>query len=248
MKIQERAGVGNNRVSAPAGPVGERLPSAPRERKPALAALAVLLILIGALGATVLVLRAGERVEVVKLTGDVSAGQPIDRKATSTVLVAEDEALQYVKADQLDTVTKNKLVARVDLVQGTVLIGPMLTDRKGLPAGKSTVGLALKAGQYPSGQDLLKNGSTVSIYRVGAKTSGGSSAGSAGSTGGAGSNSLLVHSAKVQDVASGSGDELVSSSSLPVSVIVDQADAAKVAEAAAAGEVALVLVPASADN
>lgn len=60
MKIQERTGAGNNRSAAPVQPtMGERLPSPPRERKPALAALAVLLILVGALGATMLVLRAG---------------------------------------------------------------------------------------------------------------------------------------------------------------------------------------------
>ncbi|MFC7468741.1 hypothetical protein ACFQVA_16130 [Actinomadura keratinilytica] len=34
MKIQERAGGGNNRASAPAQPgAGERLPTPPRERK-----------------------------------------------------------------------------------------------------------------------------------------------------------------------------------------------------------------------
>ncbi|HET6860902.1 MAG TPA: hypothetical protein VFH94_27860 [Streptomyces sp.] len=246
MKIQERAGAGNSRVSAPAGPVGERLPSAPRERKPALAALAVLLILIGALGATVLVLRAGERVEVLKLKAPVAVGEPVDGKVVSTVLVAEDKAMQYVRADQLGTVTKEKLVASVDLVKGTLLVGPMLTGEKGLAAGKSTVGLALKAGQYPSG-GALKNGSTVSIYRVGAKTSG-NSGNSSGATGGSASNSLLVQSAKVQNVATTSSDQLVSSSSLPVSVVVDQADAAKVADAAAAGEVALVLVAASNGN
>ncbi|MEN8654018.1 hypothetical protein ABCR94_26290 [Streptomyces sp. 21So2-11] len=210
-----------------------------------MAALAVLLILIGALGATVLVLRAGERVEVLKVTKDVSAGERIERGAYTTVLVAEDKAMRYVKADEVSLMPK--YVAAVDLIPGTLLIAKMLTNEKGLPAGKSAVGVALKAGQYPAG-GALKNGSTVSIYRVGAKTSGGSSSGSTGSAGDAGANSLLVQSAKVQDVARSSGDELVSSSSLPVSVIVDQADAAKVADAAAAGEVALVLVPASAGN
>lgn len=58
MKVQERTGAGNHRVPSPAQSAGERLPTVARERKPALAALAVLLILVGALGATVLVLRA----------------------------------------------------------------------------------------------------------------------------------------------------------------------------------------------
>ncbi|NUR27045.1 MAG: hypothetical protein HOV83_14575, partial [Catenulispora sp.] len=45
-----------------AGPT--RLPTAPRERKPALAALAVLLILAGALATVLLVNRSGHRISV----------------------------------------------------------------------------------------------------------------------------------------------------------------------------------------
>ena len=74
MKIQERTGAGAGRSAVPAGPsVGDRLPTPPRERKPALAALAVLLILVGALGATMLVLQAGDRIEVVKITEEIPA-------------------------------------------------------------------------------------------------------------------------------------------------------------------------------
>lgn len=56
---------------------GERLPSPPRERKPALAALAVLLILVGALGATLMVMRAGDKVSVVEVVAPVAAGNKI---------------------------------------------------------------------------------------------------------------------------------------------------------------------------
>ncbi|MEV8309924.1 hypothetical protein AB0P36_21865 [Streptomyces flavidovirens] len=239
MKIQERAGAGNDRVSAPTGPIGERLPSAPRERKPALAALAVLLILVGALGATVLVLRAGERIEVVKITQRVPAGKPVGASARVSVLVAEDEAINYVRWNQLAQL--DELRAKTDLLPGTLLVGEMLGTDKGLAQGKAAVGLSLKAGQYP--QDI-EAGSNVAIYRVGSSKSSGNN-NSAGSTGGSGAatDSLLVPSAKIQGVTTTSGDDVVSSGTLPVSVLVDQAEAAAVTEAAAAGEVALVLVP-----
>ena len=86
MKIQERTGAGGGRSSMPAPSMsGERLPTPPRERKPALAALAVLLILVGALGATMLVLRAGDRIEVVKVTKAIPAGG-----LTTAHLIARD--------------------------------------------------------------------------------------------------------------------------------------------------------------
>ncbi|MCX5204949.1 hypothetical protein OG897_26275 [Streptomyces sp. NBC_00237] len=256
MKIQERAESANSRVPLPTAPVGERLPSTPRERKPALAALAVLLVLVGALGTTVLVLRAGERIEVVQVKNPVSAGKVIGRDDVQSVLVAEDEAIKYVKYSQVGLLAKHRAVA--DLVPGTLLIGGMLTTRSGLPAGKAAVGLSLKAGQYPAN---IEPGATVAVYRVGAKrgSAGGAGAGAgsaagAGAGAGAGSGSgaaardaQLVREAKVQDVARPK-EGTIGSGALPVSVVVDRADADEVADAAASGEVALVVVPASASS
>src|SRR5215475_10564436 len=47
----------------PSGPSGRRMPSAPRERKPALFALAILLVALGAGAAGLLVIRAGTKVQ-----------------------------------------------------------------------------------------------------------------------------------------------------------------------------------------
>ncbi|WKX70961.1 hypothetical protein [Streptomyces sp. XD-27] len=246
MKIQERTGAAHGRgSSAPAQGVGERLPSAPRERKPALAALAVLLILVGALGATVLVLRAGDRIEVVKITQDVTAGKKIPDSAMESVLVAEDSGIDYVKWDQRDAIAKYR--ATKDIVAGSLLVGPMLTeDSKGLPDGKVLVGLSLKAGQYP--KDLAQ-GDTVTAFRVSDADNKGGSNGSAGSSGasggsGGGADTMLAPTARVQDVGDGnSGD--IGSTDLPVSLLVDKSQAATLVQAAAAGEVAIVKVPAA---
>lgn len=241
MKIQERTGGAHGRgSSASAQPVGERLPSAPRERKPALAALAVLLILVGALGATVLVLRAGDRIEVVKITGDVTAGKKIDDSQMTSVLVAEDSGIDYVKWEQRDAVT-SKYFAKTDIPKGSLLVGQMLTgDATGLPQGKVLVGLSLKAGQYPRD---LQRGDVVAAYHVGDKDQRGGSSGTDGSAGDARPSSTpLVVRAKVVDLG-GDGGGQFASSDLPVSIQVEQAQAAELIRYASAGEVAVAKVP-----
>ncbi|WP_405784054.1 hypothetical protein [Streptomyces sp. NBC_00859] len=240
MKVQERTGAGNHRVPSPAQSAGERLPTVTRERKPALAALAVLLILVGALGATVLVLRAGNRVEVAKLTRNVEAGQAITSSDVTTVMVADDDSIHYIKANQLGTVEKT-LKAKSALYSGSLLVGEMFTGEKGTPAGKAVVGLSLKDGQYPAG---IKAGDTVTVYRAGDKnaaSSSGSQSGTAGSTGSSGSG-VIVERATVSSAAAPDAST-VSSGNLAVSLLVDTADAAALSQAASAGEAAVVMVP-----
>ncbi|MEW2523256.1 MULTISPECIES: hypothetical protein [unclassified Streptomyces] len=235
MKIQERTGAGGNRtgVSAQAG-VGERLPTAPRERKPALAALAVLLILVGALGATVLVLRAGDRIEVVKVTKEIPAGEsPKEGVNISPVLVAEDTGIKYVKWSQRKTLEDYK--AKSTIPAGSVAVGQMFAVDGGVPSGKSTVGLSLKEGQYPS---TLKQGDTVAAYRVTANGSGGKGT----ERGGAGGSTPIVADARVNTVAS-KNDSTISTGNLSVTLLVDADDAASLTAAASAGEVSLVVVP-----
>src|SRR4051812_50126689 len=61
----------------PTMPAGRRAPSAPRERKPALAILAVLLIVGGALAAGTLVIKSGHRVGAVEGTPGIPPGGQI---------------------------------------------------------------------------------------------------------------------------------------------------------------------------
>jgi len=240
VKIQERAGAGAGRSAAPAGPaVGDRLPTPPRERKPALAALAVLLILVGALGATMLVLQAGDRIEVVKITEPIPAGQPVTDSNTTSVMVAEDPGIHYVEWSQLDALKKLKAVSAIPA--GVVAVGEMFGDEAKVPSGKALVGMSLKEGQYPAG---LEAGDVVAAYRVGGTSRSGSDddAGTGGSAGG-GSDSLLVEQARVDFVQAGKSDDIVSSANKPVTLLVDSAEAAVLTQAASNGEVALVLVP-----
>src|SRR5450759_5082068 len=75
---------------------GRRVPGAPRERKPALAALAVLLILGGALGAGFLVLQSGKRVAAIEISQPIGVGQQIPRSAMQEVQIASGTGLDYV--------------------------------------------------------------------------------------------------------------------------------------------------------
>ncbi|MFE9704651.1 hypothetical protein [Streptomyces sp. NPDC005930] len=236
MKIQERTGAGAGRSAAPAQPsVGDRLPSPPRERKPALAALAVLLILVGALGATMLVLRAGDRVEAIQLTADIKAGESITKDNIKSVMVNDDSGAHFVAWSQREGLMK--LQAKSTLYKGTVVVGEMFADKSGMEEGKATVGVALKEGQYPKGLD---SGDNVAVYRVGDKSTGGGQGGSSGSAGA--DSSLLVERAVVESADATSGDS-IASTNLPVTLTVDAADAAALAQAASAGEVAVVLIP-----
>ncbi|MGW7241692.1 hypothetical protein [Streptomyces sp. NPDC054804] len=236
MKIQERTGAGAGRSAGPAQPsAGDRLPTAPRERKPALAALAVLLILLGALGATTLVLQAGKRIEVIKITQEIPAGSSVTGSNVTSVMVADDSSIHYVRWSQLEGLKKLKALSTIPA--GAVAVGEMFGSGSKLPAGKSTVGLALKEGQYPTGIEV---GDTVAAYRV----TGSSSAGSSSSANG--TDSLIVGDARVSAVPEAkSGSDFTASTNYAVTLTVDSDKAADLADAASNGEVALVLVPGS---
>ncbi|MFJ7237408.1 hypothetical protein ACIQWB_09715 [Streptomyces olivaceus] len=237
MKIQERTGAGAGRSASPAQPpVGDRLPSPPRERKPALAALAVLLILVGALGATMLVLRAGDRVEVVKVTADIQAGESVGNKVTS-VMVAADDSINYIEWSQLGAL--KKLKAKSTIYTNTVVMGQMFAAQEQIPEGKASVGVALKEGQYPAG---VKSGDIVAAYRVGSGGSSSSGDSADKDTSSSASGGAIVPDARVNGVVD-DGDSTVSTGNKSFTLLVDEADAAALASAAAAGEVAIVRVP-----
>ncbi|TLS41961.1 hypothetical protein FE633_33315 [Streptomyces montanus] len=242
MKIQERTGAGNHRSAAPAQPaMGERLPAPPRERKPALAALAVLLILVGALGATMLVLRAGDRIEVVKVTKDIQAGESVTDSNVTSVMVSADSGVDYVEWSKLGSL--KKLKAKSTIFKGSVAVGQMFGPKSTLPAGKAVVGLSLKEGQYPVG---IKEGDVVAAYGVGdsaGSTPSDDATGSGDTSTDTGSDTPIVTDARVTSVPDAGGDATISSTNKQITVTVDESDAAALTRAAAANQVSLVKVP-----
>jgi hypothetical protein len=142
-------------------PSGRRLPSAPRERKPALAALAVLLILGGALGAGLLVIQGSKRVAAIEISQPVGAGQRIPVTAMQPVQIAAGSGLAYVPWDEASQVARFFTVSAIP--QGTLLTRQMVATSGTPVSGKAVLGLALKDGQLPHG---LQDGDHIDIYQV----------------------------------------------------------------------------------
>jgi hypothetical protein len=145
----------------PTAPVGRRLPSAPRERKPALAALAVLLIIGGALGAGFLVIQSGKRVAAIEISQQIGAGQQIPLSAMQQVQITAGSGLAYVPWTQASQVARYFTVSTIP--PGTLLTKEMVATTGTSVAGRAVLGLALKDGQLPHG---LQGGDHIDIYQV----------------------------------------------------------------------------------
>jgi hypothetical protein len=227
-------------VTGPAGPASGlgggpgptpptvRPPSAPRERRPALIALGLLLVLCGVLASVYLQQRAGDRVGVVEITKRVPQGQPVADTAITEVMVAVDSSISYVTWAQRGLLSQ--YTAETDLLPGTILVGQMLTTSVPLPQGSEVVGVSLKEGQYPSG---IQDGDTVSAYFVSNKNdqnTGQQYLGNGFTTG------PVVAGVKVYSV----GTPSTTSSNLDISLVLAQQDASAVVQAASGGNLVLV--------
>ena len=210
--------------SLSSGP-GQRLPVPPRERKPALAALAVLLILGGALTSAYLVMASGERVSAIRVAQPVAAGQQIPVEALQEVQIG-NTGIDFISWTERGRVTQ--AYAAVPLVPGALLTNQMVTRDTAATQGRVTLGLSLKPGQLPSRP--LANGDHVAVYAVGAQGS--------GVPGG----TLLASDAVVQDVRK-IGEGSLESNQTRISLAVPAEQAPALAQAASAGAAAVALVP-----
>jgi len=229
----------------PTAPGGRRMPSAPRERKPALAALAVLLVALGAVAAGYLVIDAGHRVGAVEITQQVGQGQRIPASAIKEVEIASNSGINYVAWQYANRVAG--IYAAVQIPAGTLLTSAMTSATNNLAAGKVQVGLSLKPGQAPAN---LLIGQSVEAFGVGtgsgcgaAAAGGGGAGGTGGGNGGNGSGSGVPITTGV--IASVVGSTASNGSTAAVTLAVPDADAGVLACYASAGDVAIALTPGS---
>jgi hypothetical protein len=220
-------GQGDGAWPEPTAPAGRRLPRAPRERKPALAALALLLILGGALGAAYLVIQNGQRVAAIEVAQPVGAGQRIPAGALREVQISTGGGVNYVPWSEASQVTQ--FYAANAIPAGTLLSGAMVSRTGNLAVGKAVLGLALKDGQLPDG---LQVGDHVNIYEV--SDSSQSCPGAAGT--------LLASGALVLGI--GVPQAAANQSAVDVRVALAPAAAGAVACNAANGNVAVAVIPA----
>lgn len=210
----------------PTAPAGRRLPSAPRERKPALAALAVVLVVGGALLAALLVVDAGHKVGAIEITQTVGQGQKIPLSAMQEVQVTSGSDLDYVPWNQASQVANT--YAATMLPVGTLLTSQMTTSSNSLANGMTVIGLALKDGELPDG---LQVGEHIDIFAT------------SDSTGRCPrpSNNMLTTNAVVMSI--GNASSASSGNADDVQVAVNPGDAGGVSCNAANNNVSVGIVP-----
>lgn len=171
---------------------------------------------------TVLVRRADDRISVIRVTEQVGAGQQFPLGAMEEALIA-DPGAEYALWSQRERVAKT--LATVAVLPGSLLTRKMTTTGgEGLAPGKGRVGLALKAGQFPSALHAGYRVQIIHVPRAGA---------------GAQQAELLAPSALVDSVDATS----MNSATARVTVIVDSDIAPTVAAHASSGEIAIVELP-----
>ena len=216
-----------NAGQRPTAPNQRRMPGAPRERKPVLAALAVLLIAGGAAVSALLVMRTGHKVPAIEISADVGAGQQIPLTSMQEVQVASDSGFGYVPWSARFQVAR--YYAGDPIPAGTLLTARMVVPASQVTAGRQVLGLTLKPGQVPG---ALRIGDHVDIYDT--NTAQNSCPGTPGG--------VLSHDAVVTGLAipsSGSG-----SSNVAVDIALNPPDAGAVVCNTANGWAGIAILPA----
>ena len=224
--IPRGAGSDPGAWQAPTAPGGRRLPSAPRERKPALAALALVLIVGGGLVAALLVVKAGNKVGAIEISQPIGQGQKIPLSAMQEVQVTSGSGLNYVPWSQASQVAG--VYAAFQIAPNTLLTSQMTTSSANLSAGKDVLGLALKDGELPSG---LQVGDHIDIFEV--SSSGVACPGKPGST--LTSDAVVLNISRPASTTSTAVDD--------VQVALNPANAGAVACNAASGIVGIAILP-----
>jgi len=221
------------RPAAPTGsPVAaQRLPGPRSDRRPALAALALLLVLGGGLVSGLVVYRSGQRADFLVLARDVAPGRRITDDDLGTARIAGTGA-RAVPASRRSSVVGEYATAA--LYAGTLLTPQMVAPTQAVPDGGAVVGIALDTSEAPAGGVGL--GDVVRILQVPAR----------GSTG---TPTQLVAAARVVGLGQNGADDAaragLASTGTVVSVLVPADAAAPVAAASVQRLAALVLLPAA---
>lgn len=214
--------------TSPAGAsrLRDRLPQARRQHRLGMAALGVLLTALFAVASAGLVLRGDHTVAVLALARDVPAGTAL---TLSDLRVAHlsGSGVSAVSAAAEPQILGQSLLA--SLPMGTLLTSPLLS-RGSVPAvGTQLVAVAVKPGLVPREVTAGRMVSLVSINTTG----------TASGTGDRGSAAqVLVGRAPVLSLRTDPTNGLVL-----LSVQVSDAQAPAVAQAAAAGQLAVTLLP-----
>lgn len=202
--------------------------SRPRSRSWGLVILAALLLVGSGLAVAAWGLNAGDRVSVLAVGTAVPKGQAVERDDLVSVSVAGVSG--SIPVGDIDTVVGKR--AAVDLVEGQVLTGSMVTDDPVPGDGQATIGLALEPNRVPGAG--LDPGDYVDVVAVPNSD--------AGPQGGPGADkqlnkpSLISGGAMVYEV----GGKSVDGAFVLVTLVVNAKDARRITAYSTLNRVALV--------
>ncbi len=138
-----------------------RLPEPVRNRRPALAALALLLVLGGALASALVAYRSGDRVDVLVAGRSIAVGEEVGQGDFRTARVASEGAL-YVDSSAVGNFVGTRTTTAIP--EGTLVNGSMFIRGSVVPSNAALIGVVLSAAQRPSA--ALRSGDVVSVYGV----------------------------------------------------------------------------------
>lgn len=191
-------------------------------------AVAVVLVLGAALAVGYLVSSAGDKTSVLAVSTEIAKGETIERG--DLVQTSVSGVSGAIAVEDVDQVVGQS--AAVDLVQGQIIITPMLTADPVPGEGRAVVGLALEPNRAPSAG--LQAGDVVSVIAVPAGDTG-------ASTDELDTPLALTEGAEVLEVA-GAG---TAGGQVLITLVVDDADAQRIAAYSTANRVAVVETAAS---
>ncbi|NYG55124.1 SAF domain-containing protein [Nocardioides perillae] len=193
----------------------------PRQRRPALAALAVVLVVGGALLAGVLAVRMDERVPVLAAAREIPPGTEITAADLVEVAVASD-GLDVLPAAAVDQVLGAYSVSTIP--QGSLVNAGNLSTQAPVGDGRAQVSVPLNPALTPTG---LTTGDLVEVVRV---------------SGGNVTRARVLTEGLVVDVDGGSADDLGGIQLGTVTLLVPTEVAAEVVDAAGADLAGLALL------
>jgi Flp pilus assembly protein CpaB len=219
--------------------VSGRLPT--RQRRPALIAVAVLLIVSGALGGLQLLTASSHTVSVLVLVRPVPAGHVIASADLRTTALSGNVAYTLSSAE---ATVVGKTAAR-DLFAGQLLTQSMMATASVPAATQALVGLRLSAAQVPSAG--LADGNTVVLVQVPsadgsaavtAPPASGQATAPSGAAGGVTAPNLVLATGTVYAIAA----DTASARGALITVLVPREQSEALSVAASSGQVTLIRV------
>lgn len=200
-----------------------RLPVQSRDRRPALAALALLLVVAGGLGAALVVYRTGQKTDVLIAAHDIKPGTRITDGDLDVARVSNDAGSVIKAADRSALVGT---YAITDIPGDTLLNPGMFQGRDVIPDGALVVGVSVAQNARPA--DGVSAGDVVRVFAASKQNGNGNS----------NQPVDLIPAARVVDVrTTDSGGATI------VSLLVGQDDAEALVVANAQGTIALAELP-----